>query len=108
MPEIVTKTLFDIVWHNRDDVLSHCTVSPISVLREGVLDGCTGVTITAVDAQGRRFLGSPDDYYPTEEAAWAAVKADLEASVAGLALQLDSLQAQLDAQRNYLALLEGN
>lgn len=71
------KTLYEVNWHYKADRFSHCTVTPITVLREGVLPGCTGVSITAMNQKGWRFLGTPGDYFSSEEAAWESVKADL-------------------------------
>ena len=74
------KTMYEINWHYKDreqTQFSHCTVTPIEVLREGILPGCSGVSITAKDSAGRTFQGSPRDYFETEAAAWAQVKQDL-------------------------------
>ena len=74
------KTLYEINWHYTDKEqtkFSHCTVTPIEVLREGILPGCSAVSITAKDSEGRTFQGSPRDYFESEEAAWAQVKQDL-------------------------------
>lgn len=76
----MTKTMYEINWHYKDsdqNQFSHCTVMPITVIRESVLPGCTAVSITAKDSEGRTFLGSPEDYFETEAAAWVAVKQDL-------------------------------
>lgn len=104
----MNKTMYKVNWHSINDVFSHCTVTPITVLREGVLPGCTGVSITAKDSQGNKFQGSPDNYYTTEEAAWAAVKVELAESVESHEKQLAELQVQLTAQREYLAKLTAN
>lgn len=98
----MNKTMYEVNWHSVGDVFSHCTVTPITVLREGVLPGCTGVSITAKDSQGNKFQGSPDNYYATEEAAWAAVRVELAESVEAHEKQLAELQEQLSAQRGYL------
>ena len=74
------KTMYEINWHYKDNEqtqFSHCTVTPITIIREGILPGCTAVSITAKDTNGRTFQGSPRDYFETEAAAWAAVKQDL-------------------------------
>lgn len=74
------KTLYEINWHYTDKEqtkFSHCTVAPIEVLREGILPGCSAVSITAKDSEGRTFQGSPRDYFESEAAAWAQVKQDL-------------------------------
>lgn len=71
------KTLYEVNWHYKADRFSHCTVTPITVLREGVLPGRTGVSITATNSSGQKFLGTPGDYFSSEEAAWDSIKADL-------------------------------
>ena len=102
------KIMYEVNWHSVNDVFSHCTVTPITVLREGVLPGCSGVSITAKDSAGRKFHGSPDNYYATEEAAWAAVKAELVESVETHEKQLAELQVQLSTQRGFLEKLPPN
>ena len=104
----MNKTMYEVNWHYTNDVLSHCSVTPIKVIRESVLPGCTGVSITAEDSNGRKFQGSPDNYYATEEAAWAAVRVELAESVEAHERQLAELQEQLDAQLDYLAKLTPN
>ena len=78
------KTLWEINWHYKDDeqtVFSHCTVTPITVLREGILPGCSAPSITAISSDGHTFLGSARDYFESEAAAWAEVKQDLLSTV---------------------------
>ena len=41
------KTLYEVNWHYNDDTLVRISVSPIRVLREGILPGCSGVSIAA-------------------------------------------------------------
>lgn len=104
----MNKTMYEVNWHSVNDVFSHCTVTPITVLREGVLPGCTAVSVTATDSQGNEFLGSPNDYYATEGDAWAAVKVELEEGVLAHEEQVAELQKQLNALRDYLAKLTPN
>lgn len=76
----MTKTMYEISWHYKDSEQNqflHCTVRPITIIRESVLPGCTAVSITAKDSKGRTFQGSSEDYFETEAAAWAAVKQDI-------------------------------
>jgi len=80
------KTMYEVNWHYVDgDYRSFegCTVSPITVVREGVLPGCSGVSITAVGADGRRFQGSPSNYFNTEVEAWADIKSGVLESIRG-------------------------
>lgn len=99
----MNKTMYEVNWHSINDVFSHCTVTPITVIREGVLPGCTGISIAAKGSDGRTFQGSPESYYASEEAAWSAVKAELAASITAHEKQLAEVQTQLDAQREFLA-----
>lgn len=98
----MNKTMYEVNWHAVNDVFSHCTVTPIKVTREGVLPGCTRVSITAKDSKGNKFQGSPEDYYATEEEAWAAVKRELTESVERCEKQLVEMQTQLRSLRSYL------
>ena len=78
------KTMYEINWHYKDTEqtqFSHCSVTPITVVREGILPGCSGVSITAKDIKGRTFQGSPRDYYETEAAAWSDVRKELTETV---------------------------
>ena len=78
------KTLYEINWHYKDSEqtqFSHCTVTPIKVLREGILPGCSAVSITAKDSTGRTFQGAPRDYFDTEAAAWANVRQGLTETI---------------------------
>lgn len=77
----MNETRYEVNWHSVGDVFSHCTVTKIKVIREGVLPGCTGITITAIDSNGHKFQGSPKNYFNTEAEAWAEVKATLEESI---------------------------
>ena len=78
------KTLYEINWHYKDSEqtqFSHRTVTPIEVLREGILPGCSAVSITAKDSTGRTFQGAPRDYFDTEAAAWANVRQGLAETI---------------------------
>ena len=67
----MNKKMYEVNWHSIGDKFSHCTVTAITVTREGILPGCTGVTITAIDHEGGEFQGSPGNYHNTEAEAWA-------------------------------------
>ena len=99
----MNKVMYEVNWHWNDEVFSHCTVTPITILRHGVLPGCSVPTITAKDKQGRVFSGSLSNYYETEEEAWESVKRSLVESIVGHEEQLAEAQARLSAQREYLA-----
>jgi hypothetical protein len=100
------KTMYEINWHSVGEIFSHCTVTPITVIREGVLPGCMGVSITAIASDGHKFIGSPQNYYHTEEAAWAAAKEELAKSIEAHEKELTETHAQLTAQREFLATIK--
>lgn len=62
--------MYEVTWYYKNDVFSHCTVTPITILRRGVLPGCTAETITAKGVDGRTFQGCPRDFFETEADAW--------------------------------------
>ena len=110
------KTLYEINWHHTDKErtksrqradkeqtkFSHCTVTPITILREGILPGCTGVSITAKDSEGRTFQGSPRDYFESEAAAWDNVKSGLMAMADDNEAYIADLKAEVIAIRAFL------
>ena len=98
----MNKTMYEINWHSVDDVFSHCSVTPITVIREGIFPGCSTVSITAIDRDGRKFRGYPEDYYSTEEEAWEEVKAMLSESIRRTVKKIEELQEDLDTQEKYL------
>lgn len=74
------KTLYEVNWHYKDksqSCFSHCTVTPIKVIREGYLPDCSNVTITAIDSNGMQFINNPNNYYISEELAWKSVRESL-------------------------------
>ena len=102
------KTLYEINWHYTDKEqtkFSHCTVTPIEVLREGILPGCSGVSITAKGSDGRTFQGSPRDYFETEAAAWDRVRKGLAATADDTEAYIADLKAEVLAIRAFLVTL---
>ena len=102
------KTMHEINWHYKDSEqtqFSHCTVTPITIIREGILPGCTGVSITANDSNGRTFQGSPRDYFETEAAAWDSVRKGLAATADDNEAYVEDLKAEVLAIRAFLATL---
>lgn len=102
------KTMFEIKWHWLDknktpSIFSYCSVHPIKVIREGVLPGCSGVTITAIDITGRKFQGNPSNYFKTEKQAWAQVKKELRESVKSLIKQKKEIEKDILAHKRFLA-----
>jgi hypothetical protein len=101
----MNKTMYELNWHSVNEVFSECSVTKITVIRESVLPGCTGISITAIDSDGRTFQGPADNYYETESAAWKAAKELLAGSIADHEKQLAEIQTQLFAQREYMTTL---
>ena len=102
------KTMYEINWHYKDreqTQFSHCTVTPITIIREGILPGCTAVSITAKDTNGRTFQGSPRDYFKTEAAAWAQVKQDLLDTIENNDEEVAALKAETHRLFSFLTTL---
>ena len=98
----MNKTMHEINWHSIDDVFSHCTVTPITVIREGILPGCSAVSITAIDSTGYKFQGSPEDYYLTEKEAWEEVKLTLIENLSSMTRRIEKIEKQMLIQYDYL------
>lgn len=65
------KTVFEVNTHY---MFSHCTVTPVEVIREGVLPGCSAETFTGKGHNGELFTGSLQDFYASEQDAWLKVR----------------------------------
>ena len=98
------EILYEINYHysNTSPESFHCTVTPIIVLREGILPGCTKSSITARDATGRKFYGNRENYYATEKEAWGRVHLELTQSISNLQAQKEEIEKSLTAQSVYL------
>lgn len=76
------KTMYEVAWiSNEHGATTHIRVEPITVIREGILPGCSAVSISAIDSRGYEFNGDPQDYYETEAEAWKEAKADLNVTI---------------------------
>lgn len=93
----VKNILYRINQHRSDGILSHYTVTPIRITRRSILPDCTLESIDAVDADGRKFQGNPDNYYVTEAAAWDAIRSDLIDAVAHREQKIKDMRAELKA-----------
>ena len=98
----MNKTMYEINWHSVDNVFSHCSVTPITVIREGIFPGCSSVSITAIDSEGNKFQGSPEYYYLTEEEAWEAIKIELESNIKTLTREIETLHECYISQVDFL------
>jgi hypothetical protein len=96
------KTLYEINWHYKNDVFSHATVTPITIMREGILPGCSAPSITAIGADGRTFQGVARNYFETEAEAWAEVERDLRGSITANENEIASLQRENEAMLRFL------
>ena len=107
----VLKIMYEVNWHYKDNGLNSqltgVTVTPIRVLREGVLPGCTGISITALDHQHNEFIGTPGAYFNTPDEAWASARAELARGIdnveSGLRNEIATRQRQIDAMRQVMA-----
>ena len=70
------KTVFEVNTHYKNGMFSHCTVTPVVVLREGILPGCSAESFTGIDQNGERFTGSLQDFFASEQDAWIKVRQD--------------------------------
>ena len=99
------KTLYEVNWHYKDKkqmCFSHCTVTPIKVIREGILPGCTEVSITAVDMHGRKFNSSPNEFFASEQAAWESVRRALLGTIANNEEELEIIKNETRAIFKFL------
>ena len=101
------KTLYEVNWHYDNDTLTRISVSPIKVLREGILPGCSAVSITAVGSDGRQFQGCPRDYFETEDAAWAQTRKELQETLASAEQDVDEAQRRIEGLRSVLNAVQG-
>lgn len=103
---MMNKKMYGVSWHRVGDKFSHCTVDAITVTREGILPGCTGVTITATDHEGRKFQGYPGDYHNTEAEAWAKVKVNISKTIKAYESNIAKLVNETNALREYLTKID--
>ena len=97
------KIMWEINWHSIDNIFDTCTVTPITIIREGILPGCTLPSITAKDYKGCSFHGSISDYYTSEEEAWLAAATFLGEEIRETVKQIVSLEDTLRNLRGHLA-----
>jgi hypothetical protein len=96
------KIMWEINWHSIDNIFDSCTVTPITITREGILPGCSLPSITAKDHKGYSFHGSISDYYPSEKAAWVEVAKFLGEEIQDTVKQIVDLEDDLRQMRDYL------
>lgn len=101
----MNKVMYEINYHAEGDTFSHCTVTPITVIREGILPGCTKSSITAVSSDGHKFQGSPENYFNSEEEATEEVKKELALALKAREEDIENLTKEADNIRRYLSSL---
>ena len=75
------ETLFKVNYTYDDEGrLTNIEVDKLEVLRRGILPECILETVTCKDKNGRKFLGSPKNYFTTTAEAWAAARREVEES----------------------------
>lgn len=89
------ETMYETNQHYSGEKLSHFTVTPIQVIRRGILEGCSTESITAIGSDGRRFNGSPSNYFETEEKAWESIRLELMGGI-------DATEKEIGKQMQYL------
>jgi hypothetical protein len=99
------KTLYEVNWHSKNDKFTHITVTPITVLWEGIREGCSAPSITANDASNNTFFGSADNFFESEVEAWAHAKQDLAATLSANEQVIRELEAENVTIRDYLSTL---
>lgn len=99
------KTMYEVNWHWKNvgpyELFDKCTVSKITVTREGILPDCTGVSIDAIDKDGNKFLGSPGDYFETEEKAKEHIVKCVDDSIENIVLKIKELEEEKLAFMNF-------
>lgn len=96
--------MYELNRHYNNNVFSHFSVSPITIIYEGVLPGCSAITITAIDSKGRQFIGSKENYYLSEGEAYMAARNELTEEINDIKEQLKELQKQLINYNKMLAI----
>ncbi len=96
------KQMYEIGWHyGSQHELLYCSVTPFQVIRQGVLPGCSGESITGRYHTGRTFQSSPENFYPTEVAAWRSIINTITEEVQALDDHIQNLLLQVNSLRAY-------
>jgi len=93
----MNKIMYEVNWHymNNGKGFTHCSVTPITVTREDILPGCSAISITAIDHEGREFHGCPENYFNTEQEAWDATKQCLDDKIEQLKTEIKDMQLEV-------------
>lgn len=98
----MNETMYEVTWVTNDENFSHATVDKITIIRDGVLPGCSAPSITGIDRNGRKFLGSREYYFETPQAAWDSVIDDLKQTIEKNERLIDALTLETAKVRAYL------
>lgn len=102
----MNKTMYEVNWHYNNDNFSNVSVSPITVVRESILPGCTKVSITAIDSSGSTFNGSLDDYFDTKEQALVNAREIIEAIIKDKKVSIADINKEINDLENIYSYLE--
>ncbi len=78
------------------------TVTPIRVIRRGILPGCKTETITAVDENGNKFQGDPKNFFTTSSKAWRRVNYNLLTDIVSAEFQIERFEDEVKKLKNVL------
>jgi hypothetical protein len=95
--------VYEVRWHEIDDVFSHCTIDPIVVLAG---DSTRRGLAKLMNQNGDVYQSNLSSYYKSEEEALEAIKGDMEETIERYESDIEELQVRLQAHRNYLEELE--
>jgi len=98
--------LYKINYHSTDDILTHCTVIPITVIRNDIMPGCSLPSITAIDENGRKFIGSIENYFNSEEEAWFSIKEEIKGAITLNKAEVETLTKRIKSLEHYLETLK--
>ena len=104
----MNKKMYEVNWYRNGETFEKCTVTPITVTRMGIILGCNAPTIDAIDSDGRRFLGDPDNYFETEEAAWDNIRKELTEGIAGCKERMETMSKDIQGMEAFLATITSN
>jgi len=97
------KTVYDTELKFDDhDCLIGVELKKIWVTWEGIRPGCSSVAIDAVDGDGQRFSGSPENYHDTPEAAMATALVLVKETLESAEARIKDARAQAKSLRRWL------
>lgn len=88
----MSDKLYIVRWHDNYGPLPF--VEEITVLRRGVSAGCYLESIDAIDSEGHKFRGDPDEYFESQEDAIKDFVFDLHDSIKSVKATIESMEEQ--------------